>query len=741
MKNKLAVLGLALILSALIVSGCGGYAETEIKTGRPSTPFACTSFAVYSDETFYGMNFDYPDTEIRFTIRRSGDRKVFQMEFAQGNGWAATVGMNSAGLFSSCQMVYPEAPAATSPGADDLYPWQVYDEALFNFDSVADVTEFISDRKVIHDSVTLHDLFADTRGDAMVVEVGDEENVVTRIENDFIVMTNFPNGDFAGQSYENVEGAGAERYRIAYENISDHVAAFDVERGFETLEKAVMSGETASTLSSMVFDPERGEIYIALRRDFSRVWKVSIADGTIETFSGFGKARKTDLDAAGVLASDLEKASRGMPWGYIIIGLVVVLVGGECFFVIRKRAWALPQRIPARLWIGGILVVGAIVLGVYSIAARRQEAGGELAFQPDECESSAIHVTDASIAYVADQSPEDRFSAIYVMDADSSRQQCLVGSKNGFDMFPSWSPDRQKIAYLVHTPGEDEEFWNGNDIFEVWVAPLDGSAHIRISDAIPSINEVHPVTWSPDGDRLAFLAQVEDDTTDTLFVIRADGNEVQYRIPLDFWAIEMMVWSPTGEELLFIPETSNSRMTLHMLSLEDQQVTPIQEVKMLDSWEWGVPMDWSPNGTEFAIANPLDKEVLIMSTDGELRQAFQVPSGYPVEVAWSPNGAYIAVSASARLLDAGDASDMEIHILDAETGEPAAAFHLEEKMMTLLNWSSDSSRLLLTTLFDTPEGWSSADGLWIYDVTSGALEQLDTGGEDDQVDEMGVWSP
>jgi hypothetical protein len=93
------------------------------------------------------------------------------------------------------------------------------------------------------------------------------------------------------------------------------------------------------------------------------------------------------------------------------------------------------------------------------------------------------------------------------------------------------------------------------------------------------------------------------------------------------------------------------------------------------------------------------------------------------------------------MLDAGDTSDMAIHILDADTGEPIAAFDEEEAMVTLLDWSSDSSRLLFTTLFETPEGWLSADGLWIYDATSGALEPLDTGREDGQVNEMGVWSP
>ena len=336
MRNKLAVLGLVLVLIMLIASEDGGYVETGAKTGGPSAPFACTSFAVYSNETLYGMNFDYPDTEIRFTINPSGGLKVFQMEFEQ-NGWSPTIGMNSAGLFSSCQMLFPEVPAAASPSADELYPWQVYGEALFNFDSVADVAKFIEDKKVVHYSVTLHDLFADTQGDAMIVEVGEKENAITRIEHDFIVMTNFPNKDFAGQSYETVEGVGAERYKIAYENISNHMATFDVARGLDTLEKAVMSGE-CSTQVSMVFVPERNEVYIALKRDFSEIWKVSIVDGTIETFSGFSKARKMELGPAGVLASDLMNTASGAPWGvYLMIGLLVALVGGVGFFIIRKR--------------------------------------------------------------------------------------------------------------------------------------------------------------------------------------------------------------------------------------------------------------------------------------------------------------------------------------------------------------------------------------------------------------------
>ena len=458
MKNKLPVLGFALILSAWIVSGCGGYAETEVKDGGPSLPFACTSFAVYSDETFYGMNFDYPDTEIRFTINPSGDRKVFQMEFSQGDDWAATVGMNNAGLFSSCQMLYPEAPAATSPRSDDLYPWQVYDEALLNFESVEEVTEFISDKRVVHWSVTLHDLFADTRGDAMVVEAGDEENVITRIENDFIVMTNFPNGDFAGQSYENVEGAGAERYKIAYENISDHVAAFDVDRGLETLEKAVMSGETASTQSSMVFDPGKGKVYIALKGDFSKIWKVSIADETIETSSGFGKARKIELDAAGVLASDLEKASHGTPWGYIIvIGFVVVLVGGGCFLVIKKR-----DTLGKPVVVGGIIALLAVVVGLLALQSLRQPPAtpppGELStnaeWTPVMQKFDGVEMVLVPAGCFMMGSTEEEIDSAFEICKSAS---AVCEYEYGRDWFESESP-RHEICF-------DEPFWI--DLYEV----------------------------------------------------------------------------------------------------------------------------------------------------------------------------------------------------------------------------------------------------------------------------------
>jgi Tol biopolymer transport system component len=392
-----------------------------------------------------------------------------------------------------------------------------------------------------------------------------------------------------------------------------------------------------------------------------------------------------------------------------------------------------------------VLVTGVVLTSVAVLYIVTRQQGHTDAAELGEAGGPPLALSrptrESRIAYVTRDPDQDGFSAMDVVDADGSHRQRLVETEDGICLFPSWAPDGQKIAYFMHTAGEDGEFWGDDDLFEVWMAPLDGSAHVRISDVMPSIHQVHPFTWSPDGSRLAFLAEVEEDITDTLFVIRVDGSQVEHTIPLDFWAIEMMLWSPTGEELLFMPETDTTRMTVHVLSLEGELITPVYEVGMLDSWGWGVPLDWSPDGTVFAVADPFAQEVLIMSTDGAVRRVARIPKGFPVEIAWSPDGAYIAVSVSDDMLDAGYTSDMELHILGAETGEPTAVLEEEEGMMTLLDWSSDNSRLLYTRLIETPEGWLSAAGLWIYDITSGALEQLATGGEDGQVGQMGVWSP
>jgi len=68
---------------------------------------ACTSFAVYSDQAWYGMNFDYySTTPFLVSIAEEDGRGLFVMAYLWRNLYVPTVGINEAVWFASTQLLY-----------------------------------------------------------------------------------------------------------------------------------------------------------------------------------------------------------------------------------------------------------------------------------------------------------------------------------------------------------------------------------------------------------------------------------------------------------------------------------------------------------------------------------------------------------------------------------------------------------------------------------------------------------
>ncbi len=248
---------------------------------------ACTSFAVYSQNTVYGMNFDYPDTKIRYAISNIDGVKVFHMDFDIYGNLASTVAMNENGFFVAMEQLYPDAPIVEELSENQIDMHDFAARSPFYNNSVDDILEYISNKQVVNHYLTTHDLFADRTGNAMVLEAGDNENVISMINGKFIVMTNFAYSELKNKNYRDVYGVGSDRYGAAYEYISEHIDTFDIDKGFDVLQNTIQEFSAYPTQSSMVFDPEKGEVFIAVKQDFARIWRVNIEKGTIEGFKGF----------------------------------------------------------------------------------------------------------------------------------------------------------------------------------------------------------------------------------------------------------------------------------------------------------------------------------------------------------------------------------------------------------------------------------------------------------------------
>ncbi len=273
----------------------------------PCMIWACTSFAVYSGRTLYGMNFDYPPCELQFSLEEHRAGCVFIGSFWMGDHYGRTVGMNDQGLFASCQMVFPAQASAEEPKADELYIWNAFYDGLQSCSRVVQVSDFIAEKRLVqYPSLGLHNLYADPEGSAMVIESGESGNVVTASDGPFMVMTNFPNGDFRGVDYREVHGDGAHRYKTAYATIEKRFDNFDVDDALDVLRQTAQSTGSFPTLYSLVFDPTAREIYIAVERDFDHIWRASLDERTIESFQGFDEPINLPMGSEGILASTLQ---------------------------------------------------------------------------------------------------------------------------------------------------------------------------------------------------------------------------------------------------------------------------------------------------------------------------------------------------------------------------------------------------------------------------------------------------
>ena len=137
-------------------------------------------------------------------------------------------------------------------------------------------------------------------------------------------------------------------------------------------------------------------------------------------------------------------------------------------------------------------------------------------------------------------------------------------------LYPAWSPDGAKIAYVVGSKKGDT----------VYVMNADGSNPAPLSETFSDAGSVSQVAWSLDGQRLAFF-QHHDGVVD-LFILAADGN-VEKKLTFDVARTGSLSWDSEGKQIVFhawrkIDEASD----IYAVNLETEEVTVLAENSILD---------------------------------------------------------------------------------------------------------------------------------------------------------------
>ena len=192
----------------------------------------------------------------------------------------------------------------------------------------------------------------------------------------------------------------------------------------------------------------------------------------------------------------------------------------------------------------------------------------------------------AQITFVShrDGNPE-----IYVMDADGDNQRRLTNNRHE-DWNPSWSPDGKRIAFVSHRDGH---VIDGLPTHEIYVMDADGGNQQNLTND-PN-NDWEP-SWSPDGKRIAFSSDREEDGNAEIYVMDADGGN-QQNLTNNRHDDRNPSWSPDGKRIAFSSDRKGDlqNFEIYVMDTDGENQQRLTENRVSDDWP-----SWSPDGKRIA---------------------------------------------------------------------------------------------------------------------------------------------
>lgn len=231
--------------------------------------------------------------------------------------------------------------------------------------------------------------------------------------------------------------------------------------------------------------------------------------------------------------------------------------------------------------------------------------------------------------------PENDAQVIEIANVAGSTVWTSEGPR---DMAPTWRPDGGALAFVRSSavPGGPPD---PDGVQRVRVVASDGRRERPVTDPPAGANDDAPV-WSPSGRRLAFqrTTQRGDDpgmATTAVHTVAVDGGS-STPVTEPFDELHLLSWSPDGQRLAFVADGA-----LHLVTSDGGD---LRRIASEDSAPGHVV--WAPDGQRIAFFGVEQVYVATTSGDDPPRAVTPPPQALMMEIAWSPDGRQLAVAAA-----------------------------------------------------------------------------------------------
>jgi dipeptidyl aminopeptidase/acylaminoacyl peptidase len=328
--------------------------------------------------------------------------------------------------------------------------------------------------------------------------------------------------------------------------------------------------------------------------------------------------------------------------------------------------------------------------------------------QPDEWFDLSPSGAEVAFAYNLSGQWE-----IFLAKLDGATPPGQITTGPGGKFCPRWSPDGQRLAYVLDVDGSEE--------FDIWVYCLATGAHFNLTADTPDAI-LSEYTWSPDGSRIAFISNRSGcfDTyvmpvpsmdpaiaTSTPSLAPQREASIVFRSPFPDRGVR---WSPDGRWLAITYKGSGQDWETFIVPVEGGEPHLIAQA--------GAPMHarhpcWSPDGKRVAFAaNPDQYFDIGIYEPGSDRIAWVTEGeGDKKNPAWSPDGRQLTY-----VVSRGPVTSLAV--LDLES-QARVIYEVGPGMHYQPRFTTDGTHLVF--LFENP---CHPCDLWLLSLSDGGLRQL-----------------